>query len=272
MHRLTLLLFATGLLAVPGTVLASTADSSGPPLDCETVTQAYAVNFPGVGGPYNFEVASKPIDLEDKAGNAVSQEGTPDGIHLRATSVTQGEVSSAVVTYGETLQDFLDNGEVIKVEGKTPLSVNVWFDKSGDKKYFQFDQNGVLTDLGGDVYGAFGQQAKPGTTTFDASTPFEPFWSSSAKTLADVAKELGPQTMIWFWVGVDLEQPGSGEATLVSMNGTPTCQVITPSPSPSGSPRPTPSTSPAPSPSAATGGTTSGAGGAVPGLPNTGAR
>jgi len=224
LHRLTLLLFATGLLAVPGTVLASTADSSGPPLDCETVTQAYAVNFPGVGGPYNFEVASKPIDLEDKAGNAVSQEGTPDGIHLRATSVTQGEVSSAVVTYGETLQDFLNNG--LDIQGFGPLEINAWIDRGGDEANggtpFTFDPQGVLIGLDDEVYGRF---TTTGPGQYDGSTPFQPFWGSSATNLAQVAQEVGANTRVWFWIGVDLVAPGQAIGMVSSLNGSPACRL-----------------------------------------------
>ncbi|HLH67656.1 MAG TPA: hypothetical protein VKY90_01150 [Candidatus Dormibacteraeota bacterium] len=223
MRKLALLLAAAGFLAMPGAAHAAPIDPPTPGLNCREAIWQYAVNFPGLGGLSNFQVSPDPIDLAAN-GNVVAQVPSPRGVILFARDVGTSEVSSAVVTYSETLQDFLQNG--LDLQGFGPLHINVWIDRGGDEANgggpFTFDQRGVLTGLDDEVYGTF-TQTGPGQ--YNGSTPFLPFWGSSATNLTQVAQEVGASTRIWFWIGVDLSSPGQAIGMVSSLNGSPACRL-----------------------------------------------
>ncbi len=223
MRKLALLLAVASLLAMPGAAHAAPIGPSTPGLNCREAIWQYAVNFPGLGGYSNFKISPNPIDLAAN-GNIVAQVPSLQGVVLFARDVGTSEVSSAVVTYSETLQDFLNNG--LDIQGFGPLEINAWIDRGGDEANggtpFTFDPQGVLIGLDDEVYGRF---TTTGPGQYDGSTPFQPFWGSSATNLAQVAQEVGANTRVWFWIGVDLVAPGQAIGMVSSLNGSPACRL-----------------------------------------------
>jgi hypothetical protein len=223
LRKLALLLSALALLAMPGVAHAAVIDQPTPGLNCHEAIWQYAVNFPGLGGYSNFKISSNPIDMAAN-GNIVAQVPSLQGVILYARDTGTSEVSSAVVTYSETLQDFLNYG--LDIQGFGPLQVNAWIDRGGDEANggtpFTFDPQGVLLGLDDEVYGGF---TTTGPGQYNGSTPFLPFWGSSARNLAQVAQEVGANTRVWFWIGVDLAAPGQAIGMVSSLNGSPACRV-----------------------------------------------
>lgn len=132
-----------------------------------------------------------------------------------------GYADSGFYLYKSTLGD-LPNFTVNSSSGD--FGLNLWFDNENLGDFFQWNDSGVMTGLGGDTYG-LSSGSSGGALSVNGDTSFFMMDDGQSYTLSqliagdDSTSGINSSTPVTVWIGVDTPSGGSASATISSISG-----------------------------------------------------
>ena len=191
---------------------------TGTPIAADSVTPSnfdgwYCVNYDG-----NFHVSTSPIS-EDKA------VATSTGDIFQLQTLADAEYTDAgVALYIDGSLTIGDLSTLAVAGSGSSYAVNLWLDKGGDGQFFDFDEDGIMTDLSGDLYGHIAGSTN-GALIIDDTSTVDLFYGGGTWTLAQLkageCAGVTSNTKAALWIGVSGDNPLSTNINSVYLNGIP---------------------------------------------------
>jgi hypothetical protein len=174
----------------------------------------FAVND---GGSFYVRSSQIPGGAGSPPGVDASAAISGSSFHLTATAIQPAYSDSGIILYFNGGLKLGDLQSVSVISTGSPVTINLWFDTSGDGKFFAFDGNGIMTGLNGDSYGS------SGAASLDANTSVEMFAGGGAGhtyTLAQLqagaVSGITSNTDVALWIGIT--NPSTADISSVAVS------------------------------------------------------